>query len=180
MAATMSLTDSGKGAPCGRSWSKAAVQSLVILAAAAAIGLAFNQLRPTGLPLVQDWSAAGRLQAEKPGENLAVSLEDAKALFYARDAVFVDARPEEFFEMGHIQGALSLPWEDFESRFEAAMVNVPRDALVIVYCDGESCSLSRDLALALLGKGYSHVQALLNGWTLWQEAQMPTAEGPPQ
>lgn len=38
-----------------------------------------------------------------------VSQADAKAAFDAKTAVFVDARPEASYAVGHIPGALSIP-----------------------------------------------------------------------
>ena len=164
---------------CGPFWLKAVLQGGVVLALAAAAGLLFNGFRPAGLPLVQDWTVAAQLAAARPGESVVISMEDARALFYARAAVFIDARPRDFYEMGHIQGARSLPWEDFDSLFPAALEGIPPDAAIIVYCDGEVCNLSKDLALALSASGYLHVQVLLNGWSVWQAAGMPTEEGNP-
>jgi rhodanese-related sulfurtransferase len=75
--------------------------------------------------------------------------------------------------MEHIAGALNLPWEDFEAHFQQVMADVPPDALIITYCDGESCALSKDLALALQGKGYPHVRVLPNGLSLWKDEGLP-------
>lgn len=164
---------------CRRFWPQALLQGGTILAAAAAMGLAFNSLRPAKLPLVQDWSLRGQLSAAKPGENLMISPDEAGALFSANIAIFIDARPQEFYEMGHIRGARSLPMEDFDSRSPAVMASIPRNAPIVVYCDGEDCTLSKDLALALSGNGFGHVQVLSNGWSVWQEAGLPIEEGPP-
>jgi len=178
MSATVVSSKSENSEWARRFWLKALLQGGAILAVAAVAGLAFNGLRPAKLPLAQDWSVSGQLAAAKPGENLVVSLDDAKALFFARVAIFIDARSEDFYEMGHIQGARSLPMEDFDSRFQAIMADVPQDAPIVVYCDGESCSLSKDLALMLSGAGFRNVQVLVNGWSLWQTAGMPVEEGP--
>jgi rhodanese-related sulfurtransferase len=162
-----------------RFWLKALLQGGAIVAVATVVGLVFNGLRPDKLPLVQDWSISGQLAAAKPGENLVVSLDEAKALFFTRGALFIDARAQDFYEMGHIQGSRSLPLEDIDSRLQEVMADVPPDTLIIVYCDGDTCSLSKDLALSLTGNGYQHVQVLLNGWSIWQDAGMPTEQGPP-
>jgi 3-mercaptopyruvate sulfurtransferase SseA len=45
--------------------------------------------------------------------------------------------------------------------------------LVITYCDGDSCNLSKDLALFMENLGFSKVLVLVNGWTLWQDAGLP-------
>jgi rhodanese-related sulfurtransferase len=148
-------------------------QGSAIVLLAAGLGLLVNQWRPDALPLIADWSLKAQLVAVGQDESLLVSLEEAKALFATRAAVFIDARAQEFHAMEHLAGALNLPWEDFEAHFQQVMADVPPDALIITYCDGESCALSKDLALALQGKGYPHVRVLPNGLSLWKDAGLP-------
>jgi len=151
-------------------------QGGIIVMAALALGVGGNSLRPDRIPLVSDWSMEAQLAAARPDDTMVISLEEAQAIFDSPGVVFVDARPEKFYRMGHIEGAIGLPWDDLDVRFEEAMGEVPRDTLVITYCDGEQCSLSKDLALALLGKGFANVRVLLNGWSVWNEAGLPTTE----
>jgi 3-mercaptopyruvate sulfurtransferase SseA len=54
-----------------------------------------------------------------------------------------------------------------------ATADMANDALVITYCDGDSCNLSKDLALFMENLGFSKVLVLVNGWTLWQDAGLP-------
>jgi rhodanese-related sulfurtransferase len=111
--------------------------------------------------------------AAEGGENLMVSLEEASALYATGAAVFIDARPREAFDSGHIAGALSLPWQDFEAGFSEVMQDIAPDAFIITYCDGEACSLSKDLALALRNMGYTQVRVLVNGWSVWKGEGLP-------
>lgn len=156
-----------------KGWQLSFFQSAGIILAAAVIGLMVNALRPGRLPLIADWSMQTQISTLQTTENPEVSVEEAKAIFESRSATFVDARPREFFDLGHIEGALSLPMEDFENRFDEVMANISPDATIITYCDGDSCALSKELAEALLAKGFLHVRVLLNGWTKWQEAALP-------
>nr|WP_281797069.1 rhodanese-like domain-containing protein [Desulforhabdus amnigena] len=48
---------------------------------------------------------------------------------------------------------------------------------MVTYCDGKSSALSKELAMALLGKGYTNVRMLMNGWTLWQARSLPVEMG---
>jgi rhodanese-related sulfurtransferase len=140
------------------------------------LGLSVNQLRPGRLPLVANWSPEAQLTLES-GDTLAISLEQAEELFVTQLAIFLDARSPEVYAEGHIQGAVSLPWEQFESRFGDTMADTPQDTMIITYCDGETCNLSKELALALIGKGYTNVRVLVNGWTLWEERNLPVESG---
>ena len=41
--------------------------------------------------------------------------------------------------------------------------------MIISHCDGETCSLSKDLALFLRDMGFKNARVLVNDWTVWQE-----------
>ena len=81
----------------------------VLIALACLIGLAVNQLRPSGLPLVGDWTQDARF-SDGAGDSLVVSLEKAEQWFRQERALFVDARSQREYAEGHIRGALSIPW----------------------------------------------------------------------
>jgi rhodanese-related sulfurtransferase len=149
---------------------------IVICIAAAAIGLMVNQMREDPLPLVADWSEEAQLRLES-GEHLGISLEGAEEAFFLQKAVFLDARPRELYKVGHIEGALSLPTENFQERFKEVLSGISLDVLLITYCDGEGCGQSHELALALRGKSYHNVKVLISGWEGWQGAHLPVEKG---
>lgn len=146
----------------------------LILLIACMFAVTFNQLRPQGLRLVGDWSPEARLTLES-GETIAIPLQEAEAFYHAGAAVFLDARDPEFYALGHIEGARNLPWEEFDQYFDPVMAGIPSGMTIITYCDGEECNLSKDVALVLMEKGYTNVKVLVNGWTLWQDHQLPVS-----
>jgi rhodanese-related sulfurtransferase len=147
-----------------------------IIVLAAIVGLLVNQIRPERLPLAADWTPEARLTLES-GENIAISLDKTKEVFLSKEGVFLDARSPELYEQGHIRGARNLPWQALENHFDSVMADIPKDRLIISYCDGEACALSKDLAIELLFRGYENVRVLINGWSVWQENQLPVAKG---
>ncbi len=153
-------------------------QSVLIVLIAAALSLSVNHFRQGGLPLVGDWSPEAASNSSKTAEEQVVSIEEAQALFLTNGAVFIDARPAEVYRSGHIKGALNFPEDSLEQSLSVIMEQVPPDSLIITYCDGESCSLSKEAALELSARGYSHVQVLVNGWSVWQDAGLPTETTP--
>jgi rhodanese-related sulfurtransferase len=158
---------------------QAVVQMAFLMFASTMVGVSVNAWRPNPLPLMADWSSAARL-ALPTGEQLAITLEEAQQAWFSAGAVFVDARPSEEFVLGHVEGARNLPWADFERNFAHILADVARGMLIITYCDGEGCGLSRELAVALRGRGYTNVRVLPNGWTSWQMARLPTEAGSDQ
>jgi rhodanese-related sulfurtransferase len=147
-------------------WLKALWQGSLICLITAALGIGVNQFHKDKLPLWGGWappSASGNI----------ITLAQAKELYFAQKAVFVDARSREAYAQGHIKGALSLPVEAFEEHFFDFLKAVPPRTRIITYCDGETCELSHDLAKLLKDQGYPNVQVLVNGWTIWQENHLP-------
>ena len=151
-------------------------QAGAIVLLAVTIGVLVNQIRSDRLPLVADWSAEARLTLES-GESMVISLDEAKELCSSRRATFLDARSRDHYEQGHILCAYNLPWEGVEEYFDAVMTDIPQDSLIITYCDGVNCELSKDLALELFYRGYEKVRVLVNGWGLWKENQLPIKTG---
>ena len=157
-------------------WIRSIRQLSVIVLAAAAMALISNHFRPAPLPLAGNWSQEARLTSPS-GRQMAISLDEAKNLFQSRGAVFMDARPLEEFTRGHIQGAISLPWLEAEQRVMDVIADMANDAVIITYCDGDTCNLSKELALFLDNLGFSRVRILVNGWTVWQAAGLPVETG---
>ncbi|MGA2939694.1 MAG: rhodanese-like domain-containing protein [Syntrophobacteraceae bacterium] len=151
-------------------------QSVLIVLIAAALSLSVNHFRQGGLPLVGSHKAG--LSGPKTAGEPVVSIEEARALFLTNGAVFIDARPAEVYRSGHISGALNLPPESLEESLPVVTAQIPPDSLIITYCDGESCSHSKEAALELSAIGYSNVQVLANGWSVWQDAGLPTETTP--
>lgn len=156
---------------------RAVIQVMLLIFFVGNLAISVNAWRSKPLPLVADWSAQ-KNQALSRGETPTIPWEEAKEAWLMAAAVFVDARPSEQFVLGHIEGARNLPWEAFDQKFPQVFADIPKDRLVIAYCDGEGCNLSHELAAGLRGKGYSHVRVLANGWSAWQMAKMPTETGP--
>jgi rhodanese-related sulfurtransferase len=153
-------------------WFRTIWQMSNILLLGSLLGLSVNLFRSGNLPLVQNWSPEAQLSLDD-GDSFAISLDEAEALYCSQAAVFLDARSRELYDDGHIQGALSLPWDEYERYYPQLMKGLPSDNPIIVYCDGVSCGLSKELALALLDKGHTNVRVLVNGWTLWQNRNLP-------
>jgi rhodanese-related sulfurtransferase len=147
-------------------------QTISILLIAVALGAAVNLIRPDGIPFVDSWSMTDKLVTED-GYTLAIPLEDAATLFAENAAVFLDARNPAEYDQGHIQGAVNLPWNEVDNYFETVIMILDPEAMVITYCDGETCSLSHDLALFLKDLGFTRVKVLVNGWTLWNKNDLP-------
>ena len=81
---------------------------ILILAGGASLGFAWNAFSGRGIVL-------GQSVLTQAGDEL-VKAPDAKALL-DKGALFLDARPRDFWRMSRIPGSLSLPEEDFDKAF---------------------------------------------------------------
>jgi rhodanese-related sulfurtransferase len=114
-----------------------------------------------------------RLLASVPGvvkEPRVVGLHEAEESWRQRSAVFIDARESDFFEEGHIPGAINIPVSQL-----AHPTGLPenKSAALIVYCSGGDCEDSRILAKALGAAGYGSISVLAGGWDEWTAAGLP-------
>lgn len=148
-------------------------QSLAIAALSAVLAFGVNAMRPDGLPLAQ----AAPQSSVQLGQTQEIGIKDAALLFVSGRAVFLDARSQYEFELGHIQGAIWLPPREFASQFQDIKPRLAGKEAIIAYCDGEHCALSHALADHLRGAGLTNVYVLKNGWTLWQAEKLPVSKG---
>jgi rhodanese-related sulfurtransferase/DNA-binding HxlR family transcriptional regulator len=85
------------------------------------------------------------------------------------DLVLVDVRPEEEFEAGHIDGAVSIPIDELAER----LAELPKDAEIIAYCRGPLCVYAHEAVRRLRSAGRSACR-LEGGWPEWKLAQGET------
>jgi len=136
---------------------------ILILVTGAGAGLAWNAASGRGFAL-------GRSVLVQAGDEL-VEAKDAGALI-ERGALFLDARPRDFWRMSRIPGSLPLPEEDFDRAFAEAEPQLRRASGIVVYCSGFGCEASHIVARKLRERGF--IAAILNeGLPAWQDAGLP-------
>ena len=102
-----------------------------------------------------------------------VNLEFSKYHFDAGSAVFIDARDPEDYESGHIQNAINIPYDYYED-YEDVINGLDDAGIYIIYCSGEECSLSIDLADYLYtAKLIDKILIFDGGWPQWRDAGYP-------
>ena len=152
------------------------LQSIGIIIISGAFGIGVNAFRAEGIPLVERWQEKV-LNEQLTGGLPAVSLKQAKEAHESGDALFVDARDPEFFEQGHIPGAVSLPVRDFDSVFPRLKGKLRAAPRIITYCDGASCETSVELTEKLLFAGLEYIEIFTGGIQQWQGAGQPVVAG---
>lgn len=110
------------------SWKGRALAGGVLLAMAAAPGLAMPQ-SPTQAPSPMP-KAAAPATAYTQETAPRISPEEARQALAKGQAVLVDVRSKEAYEASHAKGALSIPSFALESR----LGELPKNKLIITYC----------------------------------------------
>src|SRR5229473_7286556 len=77
--------------------------------------------------------------------------------------LLLDVRPEDEFALGHLPGALNIPFGKLELR----LAELPADREVIADCRGPYCVLSFEAVAALRARGYL-VRRLEDGYPEWK------------
>lgn len=145
----------------------ALIQALCIALAAAALGVAFNALRPEGIDLADAPHRVTTCGEIAPQD---MPLDQASTLHTLGQAVFVDARPLALCESSRIVGALCAPWEMFDA---SMLAGVSQDTTIVVYGDSYECSDSRAMTDNLKAAGFAKAQVLAGGWPAWLASGLP-------
>ena len=87
----------------------------------------------------------------------------AKMLDYyvgRQDALIIDLRTKEDYQMGHVATAVNIPYEQWEE-----WTDFPKDKVLVLYCDRGGASL--DVARKLAKKGFE-VRSVIGGFLAYQ------------
>ncbi len=148
---------------------------MALLLMASAIGFIYTAATEKGLfarSSPRTATVLGTVQAPST-----ISREEAWSLYQAGTAVFVDARHDFDFKLGHIKGAINLPLKDYDLRRSVLSGIVP-DRLIVAYCDGAECNSSIGLSVKLMKDGYKNVRIFFGGWREWEAAHLPVEKTP--
>jgi rhodanese-related sulfurtransferase len=97
-----------------------------------------------------------------------VSRDDLVTRLRDNLVTLLDVRPQDEFALGHLPGALNIPFAELERR----LGELPKSREVIAYCRGPYCVLSFEAVAALRSRGY-RVRRLEDGYPEWKAAGLP-------
>ena len=145
------------------------------------MGLLFNGLRPSGIPLVGQWDTSKVVVSPSASDEeiskTIQSVEEARIVWEA-GALFLDARVMDSFDEGHIQGARAFSVYDFDALLFDFLDAVPEtNTPLVVYCSGRLCDESHRLAGLLEEVGYTNVRVFADGYPAWKAAGLPVSSG---
>ncbi|NIO48149.1 MAG: hypothetical protein GTN73_01725 [Candidatus Aminicenantes bacterium] len=104
-----------------------------------------------------------------------ITLGEAEGLFSEGETLFIDSRPKEAFQAGHILGAVNIPFEEYKKEKALDLIFLPPEETVVVYCDGSECHSSLELAKVLHQKGLLDIRIFFGGWVEWTNEGLPVS-----
>jgi len=147
-------------------------QIIVIAITSTVLSLTLNAVRSDGIPLLAEELAVAEVIEHDTAEPRLLSITLDQALeFYQKGTVFVDAREPEYYQEGHIKGAWNIPFF-LELVFKLDSLQ-GKDAPMVIYCSGDECGSSEDLAYELQAEGFSNLLVFKGGWTAWNTSGHP-------
>lgn len=162
------------------------LEALILCALALTIGLTFNyQLvmnaftgKTVAVPsaiktAVENSNSTAVLEQQFPDP---VELDELDELL-AAGALLVDARNRDDYRTSHLAGAVLLPLGEVDALLTDFMRQVPKDRVLILYCNGFGCPDSFDLGVRLLAAGYLQVRVFEGGFPQWRDEGRPLEEG---
>ncbi len=138
------------------------LEVLFLIAAATVLGFAYTFVTKQGF-----------FSEKKPTFSAAaanlemISLEKAKELYESQDVLFVDARHDFEYKTGHIRGAINIALKEIDTH-HILLESIPKEKMLIVYCDGAECNSSIELALKLIELKFTNVKVFFGGWQEWK------------
>ncbi|WP_045212865.1 rhodanese-like domain-containing protein [Desulfonatronovibrio magnus] len=142
-----------------------AVDFILIFSLTLVLSLTYNLSSPGGTsPIPKTWTFTSAPEIEA----------DWAALKHQNNAaVFVDARPNEFYSQERIADAVSLPLNLFDFVYLMRFANMDPEKELIVYGRNISRRYDEKVAHELSLRGHKNVRILAGGLNEWKKLNMP-------
>ena len=147
-------------------------ESFLILLVASVLGFSYTAVTEKGV-FQEKKKPTSQLRKLASMAPAMISLEEAKSFFDSKRAFFIDARHSFEYNQGHIRGAVNIPVAEFEKKTDI-LSKIPKDRLIITYCDGVECNSSILTASKLFDAGFTNVKIFFSGWQDWTNSKYPT------
>jgi len=102
-----------------------------------------------------------------------LNLVQAESLWQQETTLFVDVRSPFDYEVGHIAGAINVPYEELEQHLPELKTRLERATAVVVYCQSKDCGKSLWSAIRLRQQGLAQTRIFAGGWNEWVNGGLP-------
>ncbi|NCD24608.1 MAG: rhodanese-like domain-containing protein [Deltaproteobacteria bacterium] len=123
------------------------VDFALIIGLSLGMGFIFNHQSPWGIPLI-----------EPAGPNIpTIGVDAARVLVDQDGAILIDARPREFYEVGHAQGAVNIPAQLFDLVYMMQMAAEDPERPIVIYGRSRSRHYDSIVARKFLSRDHERV-----------------------
>ncbi len=160
------------------------LEALILVTVALAIGLSVNYQMVMNAfnrkaiiqakPPVATPDVAGPVVAQRLPNP--VELDEIEDML-AEGALLVDARNIDDYKAGHLEGAISLPLGEINTKIDSFRQRVNKEQALILYCNGFGCPDSFELGKILLAAGYQDVSVYEGGYPEWRDQGRAVGKG---
>jgi len=149
-----------------RSTKVSLVDICAVLAAGMILGLVYNFASPGGIAVIPTtWRHASPPR---------IDIQEAQQMFNTQGALFVDARPPEFYNQRHITAAVNLPPALFDFIYMMRFSRMVPEQTFIVYGRTISRHYDEEIAYRLRDRGHPNILVLTGGIGQWISKGLPT------
>ncbi|PID59636.1 MAG: hypothetical protein CR986_05050 [Ignavibacteriae bacterium] len=150
---------------------------IIIISSSIFLGIIYNLISVDGIPFIRK-PIKVTSQKEEVNENniLEVNLAQVIQLRTQINVIIIDARDQWDYAEAHIEGAVSIPEFSF-TKNNHELSKISRKEILIIYCSGDDCNVSKRLAQRLIKLGYKNTYVYLGGIEEWENANLPIATG---
>jgi rhodanese-related sulfurtransferase len=106
-----------------------------------------------------------------------ISVSEARQMAEKGEAVIIDVRQQQYYEEGHIPGALLMPLDNLEKLVRSGRAPIMTSDMLILYCDCPAEESSLMAASILAHYGFSKIYVMKGGWQAWKDAGFPIIAG---
>lgn len=90
---------------------------------------------------------------------------------FKKGAKFLDVRPQGSISKGKIKGAIEMYVGHMT--LQKIMLFVKKDEAVVVYCNGQHCSLTPEALILMKNWGYTKLYYYRDGYPAWKYYGLP-------
>ncbi len=119
-------------------------------------------------------SSDGRASNDSPDDT--VDWAYVEATIANHNAVLIDARSDFQYELGHLPGAINIPY-DSDNLVEFVNTHSLKNQALIVYCSNAHCNAAALFAKKLRALGCKKVGLYLGGWEEWERVSGREGDG---
>jgi CRP-like cAMP-binding protein/rhodanese-related sulfurtransferase len=141
------------------------VALFIIIGLSLLFGISSNLSNPHGIPLIPKSLS---LEPIPTVTNL-----QAFEKYKEGKALFIDARPSNFFKQKHIKGALNIPLALFDIAYLIELGEGDREKEIIIYGKTLSHLYDEQAAEKLILRGHTNTKILQGGLSIWEKSGYP-------